>query len=121
MISYRFKRLVRSTPSHCKIVKMVYNEVPPVFLRDNMPIDQRARLALSTKTLKWADEREWRLLAPEIGPVNYTDKQTVRDIVIGARFERGEFLNELKAVCASQGIKLLQTKVGGYQLEYSEI
>lgn len=100
---------------------MVYNEVPPVFLRDNMPINHRARLALSTKTLKWADEREWRLLAPEIGPVNYKDKQTVRDIVIGARFDRTSFLDELKAVCTDLDIKLLETKVGGYQLEYSEL
>lgn len=121
LISYRFKRLVRSTPSTCKVVKMVYNEVPPVFLRDNMPVDLRARLALSTKTLKWSDEREWRLLAPEIGPVKYDDKQTVRDIVIGARFNREKFLEELKAVCIDLGIKLLEMKVGGYQLEYSEI
>lgn len=121
LIAYRFKRLVRSTPSSCKIVKMVYNEVPPVFLRDNMPIDQRARLALSTKTLKWADEREWRLLAPEIGSVKYEDKQTVRDIVVGARFDRKKFLDELKGVCTDLSIKLLETKVGGYQLEYSEI
>ena len=121
LISYRFKRLVRSTPSECKIVRMVYNEVPPVFLRDNMPLDQRARLALSTKTLKWADEREWRLLAPEIGSIKYEDEKTVKDIVIGARFDRKRFLGELKEICLDLEIKLLEMKVGGYQLEYSEV
>lgn len=121
LIAYRFKRLVRSTPTECTIVKMAYNEVPPVFLNDNMNIAERARLALSTKTLKWSEEREWRILAPKIGAVSYTDTKTIRDITIGARFNRDRFLIDLKIVCKRLDIGLYEMKVSGYQLEYSSI
>ncbi|MBB1491035.1 MULTISPECIES: DUF2971 domain-containing protein [unclassified Paracoccus (in: a-proteobacteria)] len=120
-ISYRFKRLVRSTPNDIELVRVTYDDVPPVFLNDRMPDTEKARLALSTKTLRWGEEREWRLLSPKIGLVHFDDPLTVAGVTIGVRFERKRHLPKLLNICRKANVKLYEANISGYQLEYTEM
>lgn len=83
-ISYITRKLIRSLAHSFDVVRMSYNEEPPVLLNNNAPIDDRAKLALSSKTVRWMSEREWRIIAPTSGRVNY-DKGCVSRIYLGGR------------------------------------
>lgn len=72
-VSYRTSRLLKALPDEYDLVRMAYNEKPPILLADrSTPID-KAKLSLATKTVRWASEREWRLIVPTHGPAFYEE------------------------------------------------
>lgn len=84
-IAYNFRRLLSNLPDHCDFVRMTYGEDPPLLLRNAHSATDRAKLALSAKTIRWAAEREWRLIAPSRGPVAYGVSNCVAEVYLGSR------------------------------------
>ena len=63
-ISYNLKKLLQELEDDDVFVRMAYNEKAPMLVRDRQTAEQRARMVLSTKTVRWSQEREWRLIRP---------------------------------------------------------
>lgn len=64
-VAYRFSRLLAGLRGSAEFVRMVYSEEAPVLLKGKKTDQQLAKLTLSTKTIRWATEREWRLIRPK--------------------------------------------------------
>lgn len=42
-------------------------------------------MILSCKSVRWASEREWRLIRPTVGPAHYSRKTVVTSVFLGSR------------------------------------
>lgn len=84
-VQYNMSRLLKGLDSSVAITRMMYSEKEPVLLRDNSTSIDRARLCLSSKTVRWASEREWRIFLPEQGPASYGTEKAITKIFLGSR------------------------------------
>jgi hypothetical protein len=84
-VQYSLNRLVKGLHPDIAITRMMYSEKEPVLLYDASDAVDRARLCLSSKTVRWANEREWRIFKKEKGEAAYGDLNTVTKIFLGSR------------------------------------
>lgn len=84
-IQYSLNRLLKGLDKNIAITRMMYSEKEPVLLDDKSDSSDRARLCLSSKTVRWANEREWRIFIASQGQANYRDLNTVTKIFLGSR------------------------------------
>jgi Protein of unknown function (DUF2971) len=84
-VQYSLNRLLRGLDASIAITRMMYSEIGPVLLDDRSNAVDRARLCLSSKTVRWAGEREWRLFRDNQGEARYKDMRTVTKIFLGSR------------------------------------
>lgn len=84
-VQYSLKRLLKGLGPDIAITRLMYSEKEPVLLDDRSTATDRARLALSSKTVRWASEREWRLFKANQGEAKYTELSTVTKIFLGSR------------------------------------
>jgi|GEM_PF-1633288 len=84
-VRYNFRKLLRGLGDEVEFVRMAYNETAPVLLRDRKTAEQRAKLVLSIKSVRWASEREWRLMRPNSGKAFYNNLDCVDRIYLGSR------------------------------------
>jgi hypothetical protein len=84
-IQYNLKGLLLGLDRDITLTRMMYSEKEPVLLRDRSSAAERARLSLSCKTVRWANEREWRIFKTEIGRAEYEDVGVVKRIYLGSR------------------------------------
>ena len=85
-VEYHLGRLTNGLPSDVAIVRMQYSEEAPTLRANRDSTPERARLVLSSKTLRWATEREWRVLSPHEGRLNYRyPKPAVLGVYVGSR------------------------------------
>lgn len=103
-IAYNLKKLLKELEDDDVFVRMAYNEKAPMLVRDHQTAEQRARMVLSTKTVRWSKEREWRLIRPIRGPAAYKSANWVAGVYLGSRVSPGH----QKAVrAATEQLKLL--------------
>lgn len=86
-IAYKFERLINTLDVSCSISKMSYLD-QPYYLneRSGSSGSNHAKAILSTKNLKWAYEREWRLFAPQSGKIRYGEN-VVPTVFLGMRMD----------------------------------
>lgn len=84
-VQYSLSRLLKGLNDDIAITRMLYSEREPVLLNDRSTARDRARLTLSSKTVRWSSEREWRLFKDEKGEAHYDDVKAVIKIFLGAR------------------------------------
>jgi hypothetical protein len=84
-VQYSLSRLLKGMSDEVAITRMLYSEREPVLLNDRSTANDRARLCLSSKTVRWSSEREWRLFKDEKGEAHYGDVKAVTKIFLGAR------------------------------------
>lgn len=89
-IRYSLNRLLKGLGPEIALTRMMYSEREPVLLDDRSNAIDRARLCLSSKTVRWASEREWRLFKVEQGRANYEDLNTVTKIFLGSRVSEAD-------------------------------
>lgn len=119
-ISYKTLPLISGLSSDIDIVKMNYSEEPPVLLRNSETPEVRAKLSLSYKTLRWSQEREWRIFAPKQGKQKYGKTSTVSAVYIGARIEekdRKQIIRRMRAI----KIPVYKMRIDSYQLKFSTV
>ncbi|QCP86258.1 DUF2971 domain-containing protein [Cereibacter sphaeroides] len=116
-LKYSVRKLLAGLPSGAVLSKMNYNELPPMFLRNRQASSLKAKMALSYKTIRWAHEREWRLINDCVGKAHYEDTSAVSDIYFGARVNdavRAAVLNAANDL----NIKCYDMKVNSYSLDF---
>ena len=119
-VSYDFTRLRRALSDEHEFVRMAYNEKPPVLLYKEKSAERLARLALSTKTVRWMNEREWRLLRPSRGQAPYRQIDCVSRVYLGTRVrpeDRAEVVGAMKEL----KIPVFEMRVDRYALTFREI
>lgn len=84
-IQYSLNRLLKGLPKDAALTRMMYSEAAPVMLNDASNSEDRARLCLSSKTVRWASEREWRLFQSTQGPASYGQERAITKIYLGSR------------------------------------
>lgn len=87
-VQYSLNRLIKGLDADIAITRMMYSEIEPVLLDDKSNAIDRARLCLSSKTVRWASEREWRLFKLKQGKASYEDLRTVTKIFLGSRVSK---------------------------------
>lgn len=116
-VQYSLNRLLKGLEVDIAITRMMYSEIAPVLLDDNSNGIDRARLCLSSKTVRWASEREWRLFRKEKGQASYGSLKAATKIFLGSRIcERDE-----KAVRRSAEllkIPVAKMKVDTYSISF---
>ncbi|HEX8307959.1 MAG TPA: DUF2971 domain-containing protein [Allosphingosinicella sp.] len=117
-ISYSFTRLLEGLPESCALSRIAYGDKPYHLITADLERDERPRSILSTKSLRWSYEREWRLFAERSGRVRY-DNAAVSSVYLGARMaepDRAVIRNRLHAI----GVPVRETHVDGYAVERSK-
>lgn len=84
-IEYNVKRLLDNLDEDNELVRMTYSEKAPMLYRDKETAANRAKMILSCKSVRWASEREWRLIRPTVGPAHYRRKTVVTSVFLGSR------------------------------------
>ena len=117
-VSYSFSQLRKKISDESQFVRMFYTEDAPILVASGMTAAQKARVLLSAKSLKWSNEREWRLIQSIIGQASYSDASIVKGIYLGARIEkmaRQEILDRMRPL----HIPVYDMLVDGYQITYT--
>lgn len=115
-VAYDLRLLLREVDGG-EFVRMAYSETPPVLARGKRTVDEMAKMSLSTKTVRWAPEREWRLFQDVRGPSAYKSIKAVRGVYLGFRMDEGPRSAVVK-VMRQLDIPVWQMKIEQYDLEY---
>ncbi|MDW9368813.1 DUF2971 domain-containing protein [Sinorhizobium meliloti] len=118
VVAYSTSKLLKALPSDFDLVRMSYNEQPPIILGNRASIQDKAKLTLASKTVRWMSEREWRLIIPESGKAVYRDVRCVARIYLGPRVSPDA---ERKVCAAMKPLKIPVAKmlVDKYQVTFS--
>jgi hypothetical protein len=119
-IQYSLNRLLKGLSNGIAISRMMYSEKEPVLLMDGSSASDRARMCLSSKTVRWANEREWRIFIPEKGEAHYGDPNAVTRIYLGSRVSE-EDEQRIVATASVLGVSVLKMSVDAYSLKFKTI
>lgn len=117
-IGYSLARLSNNLDDEHAIVRMQYSESPPMLssTQDEDEVD-KARMALSAKTLRWSVEREWRLLATKSGPIPYKPGRVVSNVYVGSRMKKPKVDEVIERMHALY-INVHQMKIDKYTIQF---
>jgi hypothetical protein len=119
-VAYSFQKLLKQLPDEYEFIRMTYSERPPVLLRSKKSPDEMAKLALSTKTLRWMTEREWRLIGPSSGKVMYKTANCVAHVYLGARIA-AEHRKKLRRALKDKEIPVSEMEVNKYAISFRDL
>ncbi|WP_156379706.1 hypothetical protein [Rhizobium sp. Leaf383] len=116
-MEYNVPKLLKGLPEDNELVRMTYREDAPMLLRNKQSTEDRAKMILSCKSLRWAGEREWSLFRPERGRADYRETGTVTGVYIGSRIS--DFHEKIiRTEMFKAKIKVLKMKVDVYALGF---
>jgi hypothetical protein len=117
-VQYSMNRLLKGLGDEVAIARMMYSEQEPVLLNDGSTASDRARLCLSSKTVRWTGEREWRLFQAEIGPSSYSGQKAVTKIYLGSRVS---FTDEqrVRAVAQQLEVPVAKMLIDAYSIRFA--
>lgn len=116
-VQYSLNRLLKGLDADIAITRMMYSEIEPVLLDDKSNAVDRARLCLSSKTVRWASEREWRLFKDQQGEARYTDLKTVTKVFLGARVSQADEQIVRKAA-STLNISVVKMEIAAYSITF---
>lgn len=119
-IAYSLKALLANLPKKCEFVKMTYNERAPILVKNYATAANRAKLILSCKSIKWAGEREWRLIRPTRGKASYRKAECVTAVYLGSQIDSAHKKAVVDAM-AKVDIKVYQMDINSYDLEFKRV
>lgn len=119
-IAYSLKALLANLPKKCEFVKMTYNERAPILLKNYATAANRAKLILSCKSIKWAGEREWRLIRPDRGRAYYRKNECVTAVYLGSQIIAAHRKAVVDAM-AKVDIKVYQMDISSYDIEFKQV
>lgn len=117
-ISYRTGYLLSGLDDSIELIKMNYSEEAPMLIHNHASAHDRARLALSHKSLRWAPEREWRVVSPKSGLVSYKKRSCVTAVYIGSRVEK-KLASEIRTRMREADIPTYTMKLDSYTIKFS--
>lgn len=118
-VQYNLARLIKGLDRDIAITRMMYSELEPVLLKDNSTSIDRARLCLSSKTVRWASEREWRLFKVDQGSAGYGSEKAVTKIFLGSRVTPED---EALVLAAGEaiGVPVAKMEIDAYSISFKE-
>ncbi|MCV3242096.1 hypothetical protein ABID19_005738 [Mesorhizobium robiniae] len=116
-VQYNVNRLLKGLDTKIALTRMMYSESEPVLLNDKSLAVDRARLCLSSKTVRWASEREWRLFKDNQGEAHYRDPKTVTKIFLGSRIGEADE-SAVRAACRALGVPVVKMAIDAYSLTF---
>lgn len=119
-VQYSTNRLLKGLASEVAITRMMYSEREPVLLDDASKAIDRARLCLSSKTVRWANEREWRIFKEEKGEAQYGDVSAVTKIFLGSRVSAHD-QGLVLATARRLNVPVAKMSIDAYSLEFNPL
>ncbi len=119
-VQYNLNALIRGLDDEVAITRMMYSEQEPVLLADRSTPREKARHCLSSKTVRWASEREWRIFRNGRGAASYGIEDAVRKIFLGSRIDPAHE-DQLVMVGRQLRIPVVKMKVEAYSIEFSSL
>lgn len=119
-VQYSLNQLIRGLDRDVAITRMMYSEREPVLLDDKSIAMDRARLSLSSKTLRWSSEREWRIFRPTVGEARYGDGRVVTKIYLGSRIS-GPDEALVREVGATLRVPVAKMEIDAYSMSFKSL
>jgi hypothetical protein len=119
-VQYSLNRLTKGLDADIAITRMMYSEREPVLLNDKSTAIDRARLCLSSKTARWASEREWRVFKVHQGEARYDDVKTVTKIFLGSRVSATDEA-EVRAAGKKLGVPVAKMEIDAYSITFKSL
>lgn len=117
-VQYNTKKLLRQLPPEVDPARMQYSEKPPTLLEDSQSAASRAKMALSSKTVRWSGEREWRIFRPEVGTAEYSDISCVTKIYLGSRISEADE-RAVRTMARVHKIAVVKIVINAYAISFS--
>ena len=73
-----------------------------------------------SKTVRWANEREWRIFREDRGEASYGSEKPIRKIYLGSRVEPAEQRQLTDVGCHLQ-IPVVKMKLEAYSIQFSTL
>lgn len=119
-VQYNMNALIRGLSDQVAITRMMYSEQEPVLLADRSTPSEKARHCLSSKTARWASEREWRIFRDGRGEAAYGSQKAIRKIFLGSRIKQVE-QRQLVDLGRLLQVPVAKMKVEAYSIQFSPI
>lgn len=119
-VQYSLNKLLKGLDSDIAITRMMYSETEPVLLDNKSNAMDRARLCLSSKTVRWASEREWRLFKTNLGEARYGDLTAVTKIFLGSRVESADE-RLVRDAAKKLKVKVLKMEIDAYSVAFKNL
>lgn len=116
-VAYKVSPLLGGLDDQFAFSRVSYGDKPHYLSLQSMRDEDRARAILSTKSLKWAYEREWRLFAPQPGFAEH-GPGVVATVYLGMRMDESDQEAITQRMHAAK-IAVRRTSVDGYTLSCS--
>ncbi|HEX8483668.1 MAG TPA: DUF2971 domain-containing protein [Allosphingosinicella sp.] len=116
-IQYNLNKLLKGLGPGTAITRMMYSKQEPVLIDDSSNAVDRARKCLSSKTVRWASEREWRVFSERRGEAGYEERSTVTRIYLGSRVSDDDEATVL-AAAKEIGVPVSKMDINAYALEF---
>jgi len=114
-ICYLMSDLINEITDEHSFSRIAYGNKPHHLNLSALKDEQdRARAVLSTKHLSWAYEREWRIFAPQPGPVRH-GREAIKSVFLGARV-LPKVRQAIEEMLSPLNIPVHVTKVEGYRV-----
>jgi hypothetical protein len=118
-IEYNLGRLTTALPDETAIVRMQYSEQAPTLRANRSSTEERARQVLSSKTLRWGQEREWRVLHRSSGVLHHrSEKPVVSGVYVGSRMP-DDAVEHLIGRMHAKGINVHLMLIDKYNIQFS--
>lgn len=115
-VTFKVAPLLEGLGEGCGLTRVAYGDRPYYLnVRLRRESELRARAALSTKTQRWAYEREWRVIASQSGPAQYGEG-VVATVMLGHRMAEND-RTYIRGRLEEAGITVKQTRIDGYSIK----
>ncbi len=119
-VQYNVNALLRGLDDTVAITRMIYSELEPILAMDRSTPTEKARHCLSSKTVRWASEREWRIFRDGRGQASYGRAAAVRKILLGSRTSPAE-QGKLVEVGQQLQVQVSVMKVEAYSMQFTTL
>lgn len=119
-VQYNMNALLKGLGDQVAITRMMYSEQEPILLADRSTPPEKARHCLSSKTVRWASEREWRIFRDGRGEASYGREKAIRKILLGSSVEPAEE-RKLINVGRQLQVPVVKMKVEAYSVQFSTV
>lgn len=117
-VQYNVNALLRGLDATVAITRMIYSELEPILAMDRSTPIERARHCLSSKTVRWASEREWRIFRDGRGAASYGREAAVKKIFLGSRTTAAE-RSRMANVGEQLQVPVVVMKVEAYAMQFA--
>lgn len=116
-VQYNMNALLRGLGENVAITRMMYSEQEPILLVDRSTPAEKARHCLSSKTVRWANEREWRIFRAGRGEASYGIEKAIKKIFLGSRVDAAAQCQVLEVGQHFQ-IPVVKMKLEAYSIQF---